>query len=502
MTSRSGNAPLLCRANLPRLPASVEPPGYDLARLTTGIAHLGLGGFHRAHMARYTHDLMELDPDAAGWGIVGAVLLPRDRRTIESLGPQDGLYTLLERDGDHERVRVIGSLAGLVFAGETSGRLLGIIDDPAIRIVSLTVTENGYCLDAATKRLDPSHESIKADLRFPALPRSAVGVITEALRRRRAAGLAPFTVLSCDNIQKNGDVVRAAVLDLARLQNPESDLARWIELHVSFPSTMVDRITPVTAPSDIEHLESRTGLADAWPVVCETFTQWVIEDRFPAGRPAWERVGAQFVEDVEPYEKMKLRLLNASHLAVAGLGYLSGYVTIAETMADPRIASIMTAMMDRETGPTLPPIPDIDLAHYKRTLVRRFSNSAIQDTVERVNTDAPLNILLDPIRDRLAAGASIEFLALALAAWLRRVRGENDGGVLVPVRHQHAELLRAKAIEGGPNPYPLLAIRHLFGELGEDWRVRNSVGGWLAMLYSHGTACTLNEAALRAHLGV
>ncbi|MGX7705318.1 mannitol dehydrogenase family protein [Methylobacterium sp. Gmos1] len=486
----------LSRATLAALGPSVRVPAYDVARVRAGIVHLGLGGFHRAHMARYTHDLMERDPDALAFGILGVGLMPGDRRMIDALAPQDALYTLVEREGADETVTVIGSLAGVAFAGETTAAVLDAIDDPAIRIVSLTVTENGYCLDPATKRLDPDHPLIRADLAAPERPRSAIGVIVEALRRRRAAGRPPFTPLTCDNIQHNGDVLRDAVVALARLRDP--DLAEWITAQVVFPSTMVDRITPVTAPADVAGLAERHGLADSWPVFSETFTQWVIEDRFPAGRPAWERVGAQFVADVAPYEFMKLRLLNGSHLAVSGLGRLAGYVTIDESMADPRIAAVMTALMDRETGPTVPPVPGIDLADYKRTLVARFANPAIRDTVERVNTDAPLNVLVDPIRGRLEQGGSVEFLALALAAWLRRVRGVDERGGAIEVRHPMAALLREKAIAGGPDPRPLLGIRPLFGELGDDPRLVAPVAEWLGMLDGHGIQATLDEAARRA----
>ncbi len=483
----------LNRAALARLPESVHVPRYDPANVTPGIVHLGLGGFHRAHMARYTHDLMQAHPDALRWGIVGAGLLPADRRMRESLAPQDNLYTLVERSFTEETVSVIGSLAAVVFAGEDSAELLDAIDRPEIRIVSLTVTENGYCLNRATKRLDPDHALIRRDLANPHHPSSAIGIIVEACRRRRDAGLKPFTALSCDNIQHNGHVLRDAVLALAGLR--DATLADWIATNISFPSTMVDRITPVTAEADVAMLAQRYGIVDRWPVFSEKFTQWVIEDRFVAGRPPWEDVGAQFVEDVAPYEFMKLRLLNASHLAVSGMGRLAGYVTIDEAMADPLMTRFMAALMDRETGPTLGPVPGIDLAEYKATLIERFANPAIKDTVERVNTDAPLNILVDPIRDRLQAGESIELLSLALAAWLRRVRGEDEQGQPIDIRHPLAALLREKAIEGGENPAPLLGIAQLFGETGTDPRLLAPVGHYLAALYRHGSKATLAEAA-------
>jgi mannitol 2-dehydrogenase len=483
----------LDRRSLADLPSTVERPRFDPSAVRAGIVHLGLGGFHRAHMARYTHELMERRPEALEWGIVGAVLLPRDKRMVDALAPQDGLYTLVERNGEHERVRVIGSLAGVVDAGETSGPLLDMLDDPAIRIVSLTVTENGYCLNAATKRLDVEHPLIRSDLADPDRPKSAIGVIVEMLRRRHVAGAPPPTVLSCDNIQHNGEVLRHCVLDLAALR--DVNLRRWIAEAVSFPSTMVDRITPVTSQADIERLSERYGVADRWPVVSEVFSQWVIEDRFPQGRPAWEEVGAQFAEDVAPYELMKLRLLNASHLAVSGLGQLAGYVTIDESLADPRIRTVMAALMDRETGPTLPEIPGVDISAYKAELLQRFANAAIRDTVQRVNSDAPINLLVEPIRDRLKAEQDVTFLALALAAWFYRVRGADDKGAPLVVLHPLADLLREKALEGGPDPSPLLSIRSLFGELGDDPRLVARLTDWLASFYGAGVKATLDRAS-------
>ena len=482
----------LNRANLSRITAPVRRPGYDPAGVRAGIVHLGLGAFHRAHMARYTHALMERDPGAIGWGIVGAGLLPGDRRVRESLAPQDGLYTLVERDGTDESVSVIGSLADVVFAGEGSEGLLARIDDPAIRIVSMTVSENGYCLNPATRELDPEHPMILADLAAPLRPRSAIGVIVEAYRRRMAAGLGAFTAMTCDNIQNNGDVLRGAVLSLARLRDVR--LADWIGANAAFPDTMVDRITPVTRPDQVAHLERRYGLRDRWPVFAESFTQWVIEDRFAAGRPEWEAVGAQFVPDVAPYEMMKLRLLNGSHLAIAALGRLMGHCFVHQVMADARMRAYMAALMDRETGPTLAPVHGIDLGDYKRTLIARFANPAIEDTVERINTDAPINLLVMPIEASLAIGGEVELLALALAAWMRRLRGRDDKGDAIEIRHPLAALLQEKAAEGGADPMPLLSIGSLFGELAGQARFVEALRRWLASLYEIGASATLDRA--------
>ena len=458
---------------------------YDRALATPGIVHIGLGGFHRAHMARYAHDLMAVDPEGLRWGIVGAGLREADRPLLDALRRQDGLYTLVERDAASETLTVIGSILRVIDASTSTATLLDAIADPAIRIVSLTVTEHGYCLDRATKRLDMGHEFIAHDLMRPHDPKSAIGVIVEALRRRRAASQPAFTALSCDNIQHNGDVLARAVLAFAEACDPA--LAAWIGREASFPNTMVDRITPAPTSHDA-------------PLMAETFRQWVIEDRFADGWPAWDKVGAQFVADVTPYEKMKLRLLNASHLAVAGLGQLAGFTGIAEAIGHPLIRRHMEAMMARETGPTLDPVPGVDLPAYRRSLIERFGNPAIPDTVERVNTDAPLNYLLDPIRDRLAAGAELPLLALALAAWLRRVRGEDEAGRPVVVHHPLATEMRARAIEGGPNPASLLAMTALFGDLGADARLHAAVAPWLASLYDVGAIATLERAAAQGLL--
>lgn len=482
----------LSRHTMAQLPAEIGRPAFDPAGVRPGIVHLGLGGFHRAHMARYTHDLMNQGPDSLQWGIVGVGLMPGDERMRESLAPQDALYALVERQDSDERVTVIGSLTDIVYAGQSSTQVLHVIDNPAIRIVSLTVTESGYCLNSATKQLDPAHPLVVHDLAHPEEPRSAIGVIVEAYRRRMSIGLPAFTALTCDNIQHNGIVLRCAVLALARLRN--SSLADWIAMNARFPNTMVDRITPVTTSDDVDYLAEHFAIDDRWPVFSEVFRQWVIEDDFVGGRPAWEEVGAKFVPDVAPYEFMKLRLLNASHLAIAGLGRLAGYAYIDETLRDPSLRAYMSALMDRETGPTLLPVPGIDLAAYKIQLLERFSNSKIKDTVDRVNADAPINLLIDPIRDRLRGAAPVELLVLALAAWMRRVRGEDESGRPIHIVHPLAALLRSRAIEGGADPRPLLAITSLFGELADYQSFVNALQRWLTLLYDVGAKATLLQA--------
>jgi mannitol 2-dehydrogenase len=486
----------LTRPDLGALPDTVERPTYDAAAVRPGIVHIGLGGFHRAHMARYTHDLMGLDPDALAWGIEGVGLRPSDTPLLATLAAQNGLYTLVEREGETEQRVVIGSLASTIDAAASSAPLLARLADPAIRIVSITVTENGYQLDRATKRLDVANEAVRADLAEPQTPRTLPGILVEAFARRRAAGLRAFTALSCDNIQHNGAVLKEAVLTFAGLRNPA--LADWIEANARFPGTMVDRITPVPTAEAIAELATETGVDDGAAVFAELFRQWVIEDDFVDGRPDWDRVGAQFVDDVAPFERMKLRLLNASHLAIAGPGQLMGYETIGETISDPLIRRYMIALMDRETGPTLDPVPGVDLAAYKARLVARFANPAIRDATQRVNTDAPVNYLLEPIRDRLATGEPIDLLALALAAWCRRARGTDEAGRPIAVVHPLAELLKERALANGSDPSPILAIEALFGDLGRDPRLIGAVGRWLAMLDRTGMRATLQAAAEEA----
>jgi fructuronate reductase/mannitol 2-dehydrogenase len=466
---------------------------YDRAALVGGIVHLGLGGFHRAHMARYTHDVLCIEPHTTAWGIVGAGLRASDQTLLDALAAQNFLYTLIERDADGETVVTPGSIIAALGPNQGPGALLTALE--SARIVSLTVTENGYCLNAASKRLDLEHPDIAADLAHPGAPGSPIGFIAEALSRRRSAKARALTVMSCDNIQHNGDVLRQAVLDFASAR--DRGLADWIGETIDFPNTMVDRITPVTTPAASAALQEKYGVEDAAPVFCERFRQWIIEDRFGDGRPAWEKAGAQFVDDVTPYEYMKLRLLNASHLAIAGLGRLAGYAFVDQTMRDHRFRAYMAALMDRETGPTLQPVPGIELAQYKATLVARFANPNIKDTLDRINADAPVNYLLDPLRDRLAHDEPIELLGLALAAWIRRLRGSDDLGGRIEIRHPLALELERRAREGGGDPRAVLGLTSLFGALGGDPRLAAVVSKWLSMLCSEGAIRTL-EAALAA----
>ena len=472
------------------LPTGIAAPSYDVRDVTPGIVHIGLGGFHRAHFARYTHDLMEADPSALGWGIIGAGLRPIDEPLLHALNLQDGLYTLVERDGLRETRILIGSILRAIDASADTRALLDAIAPRDIRIVSITVSQNGYHLDG-DRLLNRVDSIIQHDIGAPRCPRSLLGILVEAFRQRRDAGLPAFTALSCDNIPHNGKVLRAAVLALAELSDP--GLAAWIATNGCFPSCMVDRITPVPTHQQIIEFRDKTGLADSAPIFAEAFRQWVIEDRFANGRPAWDRVGAQFVDDVAPYEAMKLRLLNASHLATAGLGALCGYETVGQTIADPLIRRYMERLMDTETGPTLPPVHGIDLSAYKRTLVDRFANPAIRDTVQRVNADAPVSLLLDPLRDRLSADASIDLLALGLAAWCHRVQLQAK----LPLEGRpmgKAELLLQQRARSLDDPIAFLSVEEIFGHVGRDPRLLASVSAWLQSFEEIGAPETLKRA--------
>lgn len=431
-------------------------------------------------MARYVHRLMQRDADALQWGIIGAGMTAFDATVRDALQPQDWLYTLVERDDQAASAQIIGSIIEIMGPGQTDD-VLDRIDAPGVRIVSLTVSENGYCLGAESRQLDLGHPVILADLANPRHPVSAVGIMVEAYRRRRILGRPAFTGLSCDNLPGNGPLLEAAVIAFAERIDPE--LAAWIAEHARFPSSMVDRITPVTRPDDVTDFCERFGLADAWPIHCEPFTQWVIEDRFADGRPKWETVGVQFTDDVALFEQMKLRLLNASHLALASLGFLLGHTGVAEAMHDDRLGRFIRALMAEETVPTLIVPPKVDLGDYQNLIIARFANRTLRDTTERINTDASLNLLLDPIRDRLGSGLPADRLCLSVAAWIRRLQ-------LLPadalaVRHPLAETLRNAAIAAGRDPSQVFAVGDVFGDLRFDPVFVATVSHWLNALRDH-----------------
>jgi len=481
---------------LSSLPADVAVPAYDRGKVGVGIVHLGIGAFHRAHQLEYTDDVL-----ASGdteWGVCGVDLLGPDVRN--KLMPQELLYSLSQMSGDSKKHRIIGALRELMVGPEDPAALVERMCDPAIRIVSITVTEKGYCHDPASGDLNFEHPMIKADLANPDRPSSIVGYITAALGRRRDAGTPPFTVLSCDNLFQNGKIIRRVVLAFAKAVNP--DLAAWIEENVAFPCTMVDRITPATTPTDIAEVQAGLGVADGWPIVCEPFKQWVIEDHFPLGRPAWETAGAEIVEEVDPYEYMKLRLLNGSHSALAYLGSLAGYETISRCMEDPAYVTFMRKLMDEDVTPTLQMPEGVDVGAYKDSLVERFVNPAIKHLTRQIAMDGSQklpNRTLGPVRERLAAGAPVDHLALVVAAWMRYATGVDEQGIQFEVNDPLAAALRKVGDAAGNDAEKVargyLAMPEIFGDdLAGAEPFTEKVIHWLKSLYAKGAAATVKEA--------
>jgi fructuronate reductase len=427
----------LSRTALNGLPAMVRQPLFDPARLGTGIVHLGIGAFARAHLAAYTQPLLADDPS---WGVLGISL--RSGGTRDALAPQDWLYCRAERDGTGEQLAVMAALTGVVVG---AGAALEHLVDPAVRIVTLTVTEKGYCRDAATGALDEDDAAIRRDLAMPDAPGSVPGLLAIALRRRRDAGVAPFTVLSCDNLPANGAATRRAVTRFAALVDPS--LGHFVADRVAFPDCMVDRIVPATSADDRIRIDAALGVHDAWPVVCEPFSQWVIEDRFPQGRPAWELTGAELVSDVRPYEDMKLRLLNGSHSSIAYLGQLAGWQTVADAIAVPDLREHIGALMS-EVATTLVLPGSVDLAGYRDALLTRFANPALRHRTAQIAMDGSQKLpqrLFAPALVRLAAGARAPRIALGIAAWLRFLQGRADDGTALTLDDPQAERLRAAA---------------------------------------------------------
>lgn len=489
----------LSAATVHRLPASVARPGYARGTITAGIVHLGLGAFHRAHQAVMTEAALEAGE--AQWGIVAASLRSPDTR--DALAPQDGLYTVAVRDGDDERLQVIGAIKALHVAPEDPEALLRAMCDAAVRIVTLTVTEKGYCHDAATGALDEAHPEIRHDLAEPSRPRTAPGFLVEALRRRRVAGTPPFTVLCCDNLPANGQAVRRITARLAALGDP--GLGAWIAAEVAFPSTMVDRIVPATTDEDRCRVSAALGLQDAWPVVCEPFSQWVIEDRFPTGRPDWEQAGATFTDDVAPFELMKLRMLNGAHSALAYLGYLAGHETVAEAASDPVFAAFLDRLW-REIMPAVPAPRGADLADYAARLLDRFRNTALRHRTWQIAMDGSQKLpqrLLGTIREALAVGRAFPCLALGVAGWMRYVAGVDERGQPIDVRDPLLPTLKAASAPGLGDARALasrlLGIEAVFGrDLPRDQVFRSAIEQALARLIGDGARATVAALATTA----
>jgi len=460
----------------------VPAPAYDRGKLVPSVVHMGVGGFHRAHQALYFDELA-----AAGdlqWGVVGVGLRRPEMGRV--LGDQYGLFTVVERAAGHERARLVGSHTGYLFAPDDPGRVIEALADGRTRLVTLTVTGDGY-LVRPDGTFDESHPGVAHDLAHPDRPETMVGFLVEALRRRREHGRGPFTVLSCDNLPDSGTAARVAVTSLARLRS--DDLADWIDERVTFPSSMVDRITPETSPQLRRLVAARFGLPDGWPVITEQFRQWVVEDRFCNGRPPLDRVGVLFVDDVAPYKLIKSRVLNGGHCALGYLGALLGYRTTDEAMGDPVLRRGLERMLSEEVAPLLPDVPGMELGAYVRTTLERFANPAIPDSLSRLcrrgSTKMP-SYLLQSLQDARRRGGPRRRLVIALAAWLRYLRGTDLAGRALELQDAMADDLRERADRGGDDPRPLLGLRAVFGDLIDDQSVVDEVGAALRTLTGGG----------------
>ncbi len=469
-------------------------PSYDRSRVTTGAVHFGVGGFHRAHQAMY-HDRLMNQGEALDWGICGVGVMPFDRRMKDVLDAQDGLYTLVVKnsDGTYEP-RVIGAITEYLFAPDDPEAVIEKLADESTRIVSLTITEGGYNIHNVTGEFDAAHPDVAHDLEPGVIPRTTFGLITEALRRRRERATTPFTVMSCDNLQGNGHLSKKVFTAFARLRDPE--LGDWVERNVKFPNSMVDRITPVTTDADRADVRERFGIDDQWPVVCEPFTQWALEDSFSAGRPPYEHAGVQVVDDVEPYELMKLRLLNASHQALCYFAYLSGYRLVHEAAQHPRFQKFLLGYMDEEATPTLAPVPGVDLGEYKRTLIERFSNPEVRDTIARLCAESSDRIpkwLLPVIREQLASGGEIRRSAAVVASWARYAEGVDEQGEPIEVVDRLKDRLISLARRQREDPDAFIANREVFGDLVDDERFVAAYRSALGSLHERGALATLES---------
>ena len=486
----------LCAAAIDDLPGRVAVPRYDRTCLQVGIVHFGAGAFHRSHQAMYLDRLMS-EGGAKDWAICAVDVLETDRPKRVAFRSQDGLYTLMVKQPDGTiGPRVIGSLAEYLFAPDEPGAVLDRLTDPRTRIVSLTITEGGYHLQRATGEFDGASPAVQDDLAPGAVPRTVFGFIVAALRRRRRDGVPPFTVMSCDNIEGNGNVARSVLGAFADLAEP--GLGDWLRDAVAFPNSMVDRITPVTTAADIGRLADEFGVADAWPVVCEPYVQWVLEDDFPAGRPRWQDCGVQLVTDVRPYELMKLRLLNGGHLALAYPAALTGYRLVHEATADPVIAAFVTDYLQLEARPTVPDVPGVDLDGYVTELLTRFGNPAIGDTVARLCAAASDKIpkwVLPVIRANLAAGRPVTLGTTLIASWARYAEGEDETGQQIEVIDTLRDEVTSRARRQHSDPLSFVANERIFGDLARQPAFADPYARALGSLRRQGAQQTLAQAS-------
>ena len=470
-------------------------PAYDRSTLKPGIVHIGLGNFHRAHMAVYLDDLFALGLDH-DWAILGAGVRAGDARMREALLAQDCLSTVIELDPSGHSARRVGAMVGFVEVQPDNAALIAAMSDPAIRIVSLTVTEGGYYVDAATGAFDPTATDMLEDAANPSHPATAFGAILAALRLRKSKGVAAFTVMSCDNLPGNGHVTRAAVVGLARLSDPE--FADWVAATVAFPNGMVDRITPATGPRE-RAMAAAFGLGDdPVPVTCEPFRQWVLEDDFPMGRPALEKVGVTFTDHVHEFETMKIRILNGGHAIIAYPGGLKGIENVHDTMADPTIRAFLDAVESREILPIVPAVPGQNLNDYKDRIIERFSNPEVMDQVRRLCLDGSNRqpkFIIPSIRDVLAAGGDAEGLTLLSAMWCRYCAGTEEAGNVIAPNDPDWNKLTARALAARDDPAQWITMTEIYGDLAQNAAFAARFADNLHFVWAHGS-----QAAMQRYL--
>ncbi len=482
----------LSDATLNDLPKSIARPSYDRASLTPGIVHIGLGNFHRAHQAWYLHRLFELGIDH-DWAIIGAGVRSGDAVQREKLLKQNCLSTLIELDPSGSSAEVPGAMIDYVPVEDGNTALIRQMADPAIRIVALTVTESGYYIDPATMEFHESHPDIEHDAANPESPRTAFGAIVAALRSRRDQGIGPFTGMSCDNVQGNGEVLRRTVVSLARASDPA--LAEWIDANCTFPNSMVDCITPATGPNELA-LVRTFGIDDRVPVTHERFRQWVIEDDFCAGRPDWGRVGATFSDRVHDYETIKIRILNAGHQIIASPGEILSVETVSDCMAEPLIHAMFRQVQREEILPHVTPVPDFAPEDYLELVTRRFSNPAVVDTTRRVAFDGSARhagFVLPTVRDGLRAGTPVEGLALVEALWARMCEGTREDGTVIEPNDPFWDTLVAAAKAARHRPRAWLEQRQFYGELVEAPQFASAFERWLTRIWSDGCRASLHD---------
>ncbi|MFL4996990.1 MAG: mannitol dehydrogenase family protein [Microvirga sp.] len=480
-------------ANLVNLPSSVSKPRYARDELKAGILHIGVGNFHRAHQAVYLDDLFNAGKDL-DWALMGAGIRAGDRAMRQALEPQDWLTTVVELEPGANIARVTGAMIGFVPVNEDGRAIVDALDDTALRIVSLTVTEGGYCIDPATGSFNPEHPDIVYDAAHMDAPRGVFGVLLAALKRRRDEGRAPFTVMSCDNIPHNGQVARDAVAGLADLVDPS--LAAYVREQVAFPNSMVDRITPATSDRERTILMERFGIQDNWPVFCEPFRQWVLEDNFPTGRPALEDVGVTFTPHVAAFELMKLRILNGGHATIAYPAGLLGIHFVHDAMADPLVRGFLDKLETEEIIPCVPPVPGVDLQAYYQLIARRFANPDVGDTIPRLAQDGSNRqpkFILPSTRDRLKAGADVTGLALESALWCRYCAGTTDAGEPFNLDDPNASRLTPAALAAKEDPASFLDLRDIFGDVADAPQFRSRFETALKSLWRDGTRATLQR---------